>query len=589
MCNKAFVMNYKISFSNPNRHYIDIECTIDNISLPQIEVQLPSWRPGRYELGNFAKNIQQFKVLNSRGVALQYKKNTKDKWLINTEGESIITIVYNYYAAELNAGSTWLDETQLYVNPINCLIYCEQKLEEPCRLEIKLPLDYDLAGALNVLSTSKENNQKVIKTIAEDYHVLVDTPFICSNSLQHNLFVLDGVEFNIWFQGECKPDWAKIIGDFFIFINEQLVLFKTFPTERYHFLIQVLPFQFYHGVEHADSTVIAIGPSYNLMRKDLYDELLGVSSHELFHTWNVKNIRPKEMLPYKYNSENYATTGYIYEGVTTYYGDLMLYRSGIFTDADYFKTLTQQIQKHLDNHGRFNYSVAQSSFDTWLDGYVPGVPNRKVSIYTEGCLLAFMADAQIRKQTANKASLDDVMVTLYNDFGKNKIGYTANDYQTIIENITGKDWNHFFYSLVDGIEPFNELLADSLDYFGLELSVVASKKPYESFLGFKTLEQNNETIVVSIFPNSLADQAGLSLKDKIVAVNGFEVKNNLNDWCNYFWRESFTLKVITEGKSREIKLKSNTEMYYKTYLVMKNDQISPEQSDNFNKWIGRKF
>jgi predicted metalloprotease with PDZ domain len=450
-------------------------------------------------------------------------------------------------------------------------------------------LDYDIAGALNVLSTSKENNQKVIKTIAEDYHVLVDTPFICSNSLQHNLFVLDGVEFNIWFQGECKPDWARIIGDFFIFINEQFVLFKTFPTERYHFLIQVLPFQFYHGVEHADSTVIAIGPSYNLMRKDLYDELLGVSSHELFHTWNVKNIRPKEMLPYKYNTENYATTGYVYEGVTTYYGDLMLYRSGIFTDADYFKTLTQQIQKHLDNHGRFNYSVAQSSFDTWLDGYVPGVPNRKVSIYTEGCLLAFMADAQIRKQTANKASLDDVMLALYNDFGKNKIGYTANDYQTIIENITGKDWNHFFYSLVDGIEPFNELLADSLDYFGLELSVVASKKPYESFLGFKTIEQNNETIVVSIFPNSLADQAGLSLKDKIVAVNGFEVKNNLNDWCNYFWRESFTLKVITEGKSREIKLKSNTEMYYKTYLVMKNDQISPEQSDNFNKWIGRKF
>ncbi len=589
MCNKAFVMNYKISFSNPNRHYIDIECIIDNISLPQIEVQLPSWRPGRYELGNFAKNIQQFKVLNSRGIALQYKKHTKDKWLINTEGESIITIVYNYYAAELNAGSTWLDETQLYVNPINCLIYCEQKLEEPCRLEIKLPLDYDLAGALNVLSTSKENNQKVIKTIAEDYHVLVDTPFICSNSLQHNLFVLDGVEFNIWFQGECKPDWARIIGDFFIFINEQFVLFKTFPTERYHFLIQVLPFQFYHGVEHADSTVIAIGPSYNLMRKDLYDELLGVSSHELFHTWNVKNIRPKEMLPYKYNTENYATTGYVYEGVTTYYGDLMLYRSGIFTDADYFKTLTQQIQKHLDNHGRFNYSVAQSSFDTWLDGYVPGVPNRKVSIYTEGCLLAFMADAQIRKQTANKASLDDVMLALYNDFGKNKIGYTANDYQTIIENITGKDWNHFFYSLVDGIEPFNELLADSLDYFGLELSVVASKKPYESFLGFKTIEQNNETIVVSIFPNSLADQAGLSLKDKIVAVNGFEVKNNLNDWCNYFWRESFTLKVITEGKSREIKLKSNTEMYYKTYLVMKNDQISPEQSNNFNKWIGRKF
>lgn len=566
-----------------------IECSIENISLPQIEVQLPSWRPGRYELGNFAKNIQQFKVVNSSGVKLQYNKITKDKWLINTEGESVITIIYNYYAAELNAGSTWLDETQLYVNPINCLIYCEQKLEEPCRVEIAVPLDYDIAGALHVLSTSKENNQKIIKAITEDYHALVDTPFICSNSLQHNLFVLDGVEFNIWFQGECKPDWAKIIGDFFIFINEQFVLFKTFPTERYHFLIQVLPYQFYHGVEHANSTVITIGPSYNLMRKELYDELLGVSSHELFHTWNVKNIRPKEMLPYKYNTENYATTGYVYEGVTTYYGDLILYRSGIFSDADYFRTLTQQIQKHFDNHGRFNYSVAQSSFDTWLDGYVPGVPNRKVSIYTEGCLLAFMADAQIRKQTSNKSSLDDVMLALYNDFGKNKIGYSANDYQTIIENLTGQDWNHFFYNLVEGLEPFNDLLSDSLDYFGLELSLVASKKPYESFLGFKTVEQNNETIILSIYPGSLAEQAGLCLKDRIVGVNGFEVKNNLNEWCNYFWRETFVLKVITEGKTREVELKASKVMYYKTYWVMKNDQISSEQAVNYNKWIGRKF
>jgi predicted metalloprotease with PDZ domain len=582
-------MNYKISYTNPNRHFIDVECSIENISLPQIEVQLPSWRPGRYELGNFAKNIQQFRIVNSKGAALQYKKITKDKWLIETAGDSVIKIIYNYYAAELNAGSTYLDDTQLYVNPINCLLYCDQKLEEPCRLEIAVPNEYAIAGALKVIDTIKEKDQKIIKAMAEDYHSLVDTPFICSNSLQQNMFVLDGVEFNIWFQGECKPDWAKIIGDFFIFINEQFVLFKTFPTERYHFLIQVLPYQFYHGVEHADSTVIAIGPSYNLMRKELYDELLGVSSHELFHTWNVKNIRPKEMLPYKYNTENYATTGYIYEGITTYYGDLMLYRSGIFSDADYFRTLTQQFQKHLDNHGRFNYSVAASSFDTWLDGYVPGVPNRKVSIYTEGCLLAFIADAQIRKQTLNNSSLDDVMSALYNDFGKNNIGYTANDYQTIIENITGQNWNHFFYNLVEGTEPFNALLSDSLNYFGLELSIIASKKPYESFLGFKTQELNNETTVTAIFPGSLAEQAGLCLKDKIIGVNGFEVKNNLNEWCNYFWRETFMLNIITEGKTREIELKPSKVMYYKTYWVMKNDLITSEQAENYNKWIGLKF
>lgn len=582
-------MKYKISYSNPHTHYIDIECSIENISLPQIELQLPSWRPGRYELGNFAKNIQQFKVINAKGEALSFKKTSKDSWSINTKGESVITVIYNYYAAELNAGSTWLDNKQLYINPINCLLYCEQKLEDPCHIEINVPFDYKLAGALKVVSTAINKEIKTIKAMARDYHTLVDTPFICSNSLQHNMFVLDGVEFNIWFQGECKPDWAKLIGDFFIFINEQFLLFKSFPTERYHFLIQVLPFQFYHGVEHADSTIIAIGPAYNLMRKDLYDELLGVSSHELFHTWNVKNIRPKEMLPYKYNTENYATTGYIYEGLTTYYGDLMLYRSGIFSDADYFKTLTQQFQKHLDNHGRFNYSVAQSSFDTWLDGYVPGVPNRKVSIYTEGCLLAFMADAQIRAQTNNNASLDNVLLALYNDFGKNNIGYTANDYQTIIEHVTGQNWNDFFNNYIEGTLPYNDLLISSLAYFGLELSIVTSKRPYESFLGFKVSEQNNETIVQNIHPGSLAEAAGLAIKDKIIGVNGFEVRNNLNEWCNYFWKETFVINVITDGKTREINLKPSKIMYYKTYLVIKSNDATAEQADNYNKWIGRKY
>jgi predicted metalloprotease with PDZ domain len=582
-------MQYKISYSNPQRHYIDIECTIENISLPQLEVSLPSWRPGRYELGNFAKNIQYFKVFNSKGVPLSFQKITKDRWLIQTKGDSVVQIKYNYYAAELNAGSTWLDEHQLYVNPINCLLYCDEKMDVPCRVEVTLPVGYRLAGALKVIDTDKHDEHITYKAISPDYHTLVDTPFIGSRHIQHNLFVLDGVEFNVWFQGECKPDWAKVVGDFFIFINEQFLLFKSFPAECYHFLIQVLPYPFYHGVEHAESTVIAIGPSYNLMRKELYDELLGVSSHELFHTWNVKNIRPKEMLPYQYKCENYATTGYVYEGVTTYYGDLLLYRSGIFSDNDYFRTFNQQIQKHLDNHGRFNYSVAQSSFDTWLDGYVPGVPDRKVSIYTEGCLLAFIADANIRKQTANKASLDQVMHTLYHDFGKNNIGYTAHDYQTIIEHLTGADWNNYFMQLVEGTTSYLEAFSESLAYFGLELSMVPSRKPYESFLGFKAGEINNETIVQNIYPGSIAQVAGLSVKDKITAVNGFEVKNNLNEWCNYFWRETFILSVITEGKIREITLTPGKTMYYKTYQVIKSDSATPEQAENFRNWSGRKF
>ena len=128
----------------------------------------------------------------------------------------------------------------------------------------------------------------------------------------------------------------------------------------------------------------------------LYSELLGVSSHELYHAWNIKTIRPKAMHPYRFREENYSRLGYIYEGVTTYMGDLYLLKSGVFTLSEYLKELEQQFQRHFDNPARFYTSVGDSSFDTWLDGYISGAPGRKLSIYVEGCLLAFVTDFMIR-------------------------------------------------------------------------------------------------------------------------------------------------------------------------------------------------
>ena len=150
------------------------------------------------------------------------------------------------------------------------------------------------------------------------------------------------------------------------------------------------------------NTVISLGPGEELMSQKMYASLLGVSSHELYHTWNVKQIRPKELLPYDYTKENYSRMGYLYEGVTTYMGDLYLKRSDVFSDEAFFKTQEENLQKHFHNGGRHNLSVADSSFDTWLDGYVMGVPNRKVSIYTEGALCAFMLDVCFLEKSAGQ-------------------------------------------------------------------------------------------------------------------------------------------------------------------------------------------
>ncbi|HEY4800540.1 MAG TPA: M61 family peptidase, partial [Bacteroidia bacterium] len=265
-------MKYIFSYSDPQKHFIDIEFIADKLSGEETTVQLPAWRPGRYELGNFAKNIKEFFPKDEKGNALAFHKITKDCWMINTKGAKELHLRYSYYAVDLNAGSTYLDDKQLYVNPVNCCVYIPNQINTKCEVEIKVPDSYRIATSM----LGNEKYKRILTT--KDYHELADSPFIASASLKHNMFVMDGVEFNLWFQGECKPNWAKIINDFFIFINEQFVTMKgPIPVDEYHFLFQILPYRFHHGVEHLASTVIAIGPSYEIMRGDIFLELLSVS------------------------------------------------------------------------------------------------------------------------------------------------------------------------------------------------------------------------------------------------------------------------------------------------------------------------
>src|SRR6185295_15338518 len=140
----------------------------------------------------------------------------------------------------------------------------------------------------------------------KNYDELVDTPFIASPNLLHHSYESNGTIFHIWIQGECKPDFKLLENDFKKFTGKQIEMMGDFPSEDYHFLIQVLPYNFYHGVEHSASTVMAIGPGFEWMNENIYSELIGLASHELFHTWNVKAIRPLEMQPYDYTRENYS-------------------------------------------------------------------------------------------------------------------------------------------------------------------------------------------------------------------------------------------------------------------------------------------
>ena len=592
-------MEYTLTYTNPHLHYLNIQCVLPQVDQPQIEVQLPSWRPGRYELGNFAKNIQKFQVKDQGGNSLPFKKLTKDRWSIQTQGATSIHFYYNYYAIDLNAGSTYISTAQLYVNPVNCCIYQVGHESDPCQLNIQVPHDFKVAiaaqfqgvtpvdlGSNQPDQPNQPYNQHTYQL--QNFHDLADSPFIASPTLQVQAINVQGVEFKIWFQGECRPNWEKLTHDFQKFIAEQYKTMGAYPFQNYDFLFQILSQKIYHGVEHHNNTVIALGPGYHLNFPHLYNELLGVSCHELFHAWNIKFIRPVEMYPYDYTQENYSRLGYVCEGVTTYYGDYFLYRAGVFDEETYLSTLIERIHKHFHNPARLNMPVADASFDTWLDGYTPGVPGRKTSIYDEGCLLAFFTDITIRRYTNNQKSLDDVMRILFNEFALQSKGYSEQDYRNAVKSLLDQNGmkaiDHLFDNYIYGTTDFEPLLISCLDYIGYDLIKTPSRKYHEAKLGFKFTENVHPVKITAVLPDSPADLAGLSIGDEITAVNGHTVRGDLHEWLLYFAGETIHLDLLSGAISKHLTLQPQDKIWQYTYDIKKVAPAGKDQLEALHAW-----
>lgn len=568
------MIHYKIFLKHPSSHYIYVDLTIDNISAETLELQLPAWRPGRYELGNFAKNIKRFDAFDENNAILNFSKNSKDCWIVETKGSGKIKVTYSYYTSEINAGNCYADESQIYVNPVHLCMYVPNRMNEQHQIQLEVPDTYKIASSLP---------QKGKTLTASSFDELADSPFIASAAIQSDSYVVKGIKFWLHFNGECRPDFEKLKKDFTKFTQTQIDFWKDFPVDEYHFLFQVLPFKFYHGVEHQKSTVIALGPGYSLNKGKVYEDLLGVSSHELFHTWNIKYIRPTEMNPYDFTKENYARTGYVYEGFTTYYGDVMLLVSGVFTQEQYFETLEERLVKHFHNYGRYNLSVADSSWETWLDGYVPGAPYRKTSIYDEGNLIAFMLDVYIMKYSQNQKGLKDVCRGLYHDFAKKGKGYSEQDIITLCERASGVSLKEFFNKYVYGTDNFEEPLNECFSYLGWKLETRSSTHISESIFGFKTIDSGQNRKVSLVAPYSSAWKAGLGIGDEIIAVNGFALKNDFNEWLNYFNGLEIQLTVFSGQCLKKIHLNvsEKSDVFFANYKL----QQMSENTGNYKAWF----
>ena len=577
------MIHYHVSFDNPLTFYLQIQLTLDvpaDAAAP-LELQLPAWRPGRYELQNFAQKLQKVLVEDATtSEPLPYRKLTKDRWEVPNAAGRTVRVRYNFYAHQMDAGGSWLDESQFYLNPVQALLCAEGRQLEACELTLALPEGWQIACGLPQTAPNT--------LLAKDFDQLVDSPLIASPTLTHQQYEAGGRPFHIWVQGEALVDWPRLLADFKAFSEEQLMLFGGLPVADYHFLNQFLPYQHYHGVEHANSTVITLGPAELMMSEGLYKELLGVSCHELFHTWNIKSIRPAEMQPYDYSRENYFRTCFIAEGITTYYGEYLLARSRVRSPAQYFEELNTVLHKHYDDAGGENLSLADASMDLWLDGYKPGVPDRKVSVYHKGALVALLLDLTLRQLSGHARSLDDVMRRLYEEFGKTGIGYTEADYIRLVNETAGRDMQAYFDKFIYGTAPLTEPLAKVLHTVGCQLLVGENASASEGTFGFRTVLRNERTEVSAIWPNSPAASA-LTVDDEIVAVNGRRVDMNLQSLLSSGAAE-YELNVFRQSRLLTVRLVAQPGTSFgPRYAVTRLETADAAQQRGFQQWLGWEF
>ena len=574
---------YTLGWERPNEHNYQVSFTTEKSAGEVTNFRIPAWRPGRYILQNFASSISRFKAVDEAGKTLSWKKTDKDTWQIKNPSGKKITISYIFYANILDAGSSILTPGQAYFNPANLFMYVEENYDAPCTLEIKnLPADWKIASAL--LKTEQRN---VLR--AESYHDFIDSPTILSPTLKQFSFQVEGVNYYVHFQGKygaTPEDERGYVDQVTKIIREQAAIFGgKVPLKEYHFIYQLCSFRIRHAVEHTYSSMYAL-PENVAEANSKFGGLMSITSHEFWHLWNVKRIRPAALVPYQYRTEAYTGMHWFTEGVTSYYTDLALVRGGIYSRQDFLNLASDLFQGLENSHAATVVSCVHSSFDSWLttSNYVN--PYHRISFYDLGHRSGMLLDLKLIAMTNGKVRLDDVFVDLYNTYYAKGAGYPEDGVQKSAEKLTGKSLQSFFDDYVNGTKAID--YQEFLSPFGIETVIESEKNASYRTIGIDKMDfAMGETIIGMIRPGSDAADAGLCDKDIVKEINGKPVGSIQPEdfFAQLKLNSTFTIKVISEGKEKVAEVKYTGKTHPKTLDLKISEKLTPSQKQNLDAWL----
>ncbi|HEY5610953.1 MAG TPA: hypothetical protein VIL97_07090 [Thermoanaerobaculia bacterium] len=505
-------VHYTLRWDDPNQHLYDVSI---RFRAPKREtvLRLPAWRPGRYLIQNYAANVRQWSAADSRRKPLRIEKRDKTTWIVRASAGERVVVSYRFYAGVLDAGSSFLDESEAYFNGSNLLMMVEPLRGERTTLAFEHPEEWTVETQLPRKSDGLFH--------ARDYDHLIDSPAIASPSLVRHSFRESGTEIILAFQNAEGIDTKRFVKPVRKIVRAHARLFGGIPTPRYAFLYHLG--SLWHGVEHEDSCSII------LRRADLlgaregsegFDHFLGITSHELFHLWNVKRIVPAAFAPYDYSRETYTRLLWVMEGVTSYYGGRMILRSGVWSTDRYLEHLAREITTLETSPGREFLSVAQASFDAWLQepAQMHDKANAWISFYNKGEIVGALLDLAIRRATRGKKSLDDVMRLLWERYGKRSKGLEEEAFERAVERVASV--GDFFGRYVSGTEPlpYEELFGS----VGVRFVRKRASAERISF-GWALKKSEGKLLVETVPAASPARLGGALPNDELIAIGGHRV------------------------------------------------------------------
>lgn len=545
----SMAIHYSICPQDPYAHLFAVTIDIEQPDQNGQVLRLPAWIPGSYMIRDFARNVIKVSAW-ANGSAVQVAKIDKSSWRV-AACEGSLRIEYQVYAWDLSVRAAHLDQNHAYFNGTSVFLEVVGQADKPCMLDIQ-NANIAEAGLWKVATSLVEAGAARYgfgTYRAENYDDLIDHPVeICDFTLAH--FEAGGVNHDFVLSGKHYADVERICRDLKLICEYQINFFgKPAPVDRYVFITWVVG-DGYGGLEHRSSTsLICSRADLPVLGEekisDGYKTFLGLCSHEYFHTWNVKRIKPDLFLPYQLDKETHTPLLWAFEGITSYYDDLILNRCGLISDEEYLQLIAKTITRVLRNPGRFNQSIAESSFDAWTKFYKQdeNAINGIVSYYTKGSVAAMGLDLLLRDISGGTVSLDHVMQSLWQNHGKTLKGVAEFDIQNICFELLGGEnerLQHYFSTMIYGTEDYP--LTDLFEKFGVQMSVRVRENTQDTggtaskpdskilpWLGAAYGAPNNGESgvrLVNVIANGPAHRCGLSANDVIVAMDGLKVNKD---------------------------------------------------------------